>query len=1065
MQRGKADRVLLIGATSEAVASLARPVTVAAGASFGWSRTSLARLAALLAGPALVEHGFVTAGALALDALCARVVHKLERAKGGLGRFACVADRPGLPRALARSIHELRMAEVAPSRLDDADLARAYAAYETELADAKLADRAEVLRMAITRVKNADDPLLGTPLLLLDLPLGAALERDLVAQLASRSPDVLATCPRGDERTLLMLESALGVGADNAQETDGGALLRLQSGLFRDEAPRAGSMDGEVAILSAPGESRESVEIARRVQKEAARGVPFDRMAVLLRATAQYRAHLEEAFRRAAVPVHLAQGTIVPDPSGRAFLALLACAAEGLSARRFAEYVSLGEVPDADAAGEPPLAPPLGERFVAPDEDSLPGPTLRARADEIIASRESEPVLSDTAPVAAGTLRAPRRWERLIVDAAVIGGRERWAKRLLGLRRERELDLAALDDVDHPLRGRIARELADLDALRRYAMPLLDALAELPREATWRVWLDALSALATRALRKPDRVLSVLGELQPMAQIGSVGLGEVRLALGRRLTELVVPPVSQRYGKVYIGTAEGARGLAFDVVFVPGLAEKLFPQKVIGDPILRDEQRLRLEAGLLVNADRAAQERLALHLAVGAARQRVCLSYPRIDTEQSRPRTPSFYALEVLRAAEGKLPGFDELAKRAEAASLTRLGWPAPASQEDAIDDAEHDLSLLAQVFQRPVDETAGTARYLMSANVHLARALRFRYVRGDKKQWMPADGLVAPAALGKEALANHQLAARSYSPTALQNFATCPYKFVLYALHKLSPREEPEALEELNPLQKGSLVHDILFELHVDLREAGLLPVRPSTYENARKCLDSVVLRVASKHKDDLSPAIERVWDDGVASIKADLIEWLRRAQHEPEWVPAHFELSFGLADRRAQDAASRVEDVLLDAGIRLRGSIDLVEKRANGAVRATDYKTGKARAKDACVIGGGEILQPVFYALVLEKLLPGALVEGGRLYYCTGAGDFKDVFIALDEEAREGARMVATTIGEALSEGFLPAAPVKGGCEYCDYRVVCGPYEELRTRKKNPTRLKPLSLLRAKR
>src|SRR5262249_53190222 len=162
------------------------------------------------------------------------------------------------------------------------------------------------------------------------------------------------------------------------------------------------------------------------------------------------------------------------------------------------------------------------------------------------------------------------------------------------------------------------------------------------------------------------------------------------------------------------------------------------------------------------------------------------------------------------------------------------------------------------------------------------------------------------------------------------------------------------------------------------------------------------------AKHKDDLSPAIERVWDDGVAQIKADLVEWMRRAQDEAQWTPSYFELSFGLTDRRAQDASSKSDDVPIDAGLRLRGSIDLVERRAGGALRATDYKTGKARAKqDVTVIGGGEVLQPVFYALVLEKLFPGTKVEGGRLYYLTSAGDFTPVSIPLDEEAREAARI----------------------------------------------------------
>jgi hypothetical protein len=96
-----------------------------------------------------------------------------------------------------------------------------------------------------------------------------------------------------------------------------------------------------VSLASSPGEARECIEIARQLQVHAARGLPFDRMAVLLRSPQAYRAHVAEALRRASVPAWFARGTTRPDPSGRAMLALLACAAEGLSARRFAEYLSL----------------------------------------------------------------------------------------------------------------------------------------------------------------------------------------------------------------------------------------------------------------------------------------------------------------------------------------------------------------------------------------------------------------------------------------------------------------------------------------------------------------------------------------------------------------------------------------------------------------------------------------------------------------------------------------------------------------------------------------------------
>ena len=152
-----------------------------------------------------------------------------------------------------------------------------------------------------------------------------------------------------------------------------GSLAQLQRHLFsEDTTPAVSSRDDQVLVFSAPGESRECVEIARRVLALAREGVAFDRMAVLLRSPEEYRAHLAEAFARAGVPVHFARGAVRPDPAGRAFYVLLRCAAEGLSARRFAEYLSLGQVPDAIADGTPPAAMPRSERWVTPDQELVP---------------------------------------------------------------------------------------------------------------------------------------------------------------------------------------------------------------------------------------------------------------------------------------------------------------------------------------------------------------------------------------------------------------------------------------------------------------------------------------------------------------------------------------------------------------------------------------------------------------------------------------------------------------------------------------------------------------------
>lgn len=1054
----------MLGASTEAAAEIARVSASRRGAVFGWHRSTLGRTAAALAGPALAARGLSPVGALPLTALVARVVDALRRTRS-LGRFNDIAELPGLPRALAQTLTELRMAGVAPDQVGEAgtELSRVHRAYEEELARAGLADRALVFQLAAEAVRAGDrrgaaSAIVGRPLLLLDVAVEAARERDLIAALSARAPEVLATLPEGDARTLAALEQAIGVAPERLVNPGTAALARLQTHLFSGAPAPRGELGDDVVVLSAPGESRECVEIARLIQREAARGVPFDRMAILLRAPAQYRAHLEEALRRASIPAHFARGTVEPDPAGRAFVALLSCGAEELSARRFAEYLSLGQVPDATGEGEPPEPPPAADRWVPPDEELAP----RFAAEASARDEEDDAPSDPGAPAVSGTLRAPRRWERLLVESAVIGGLDRWEVRLAALGRKLELELSSLDDAAEAIAVRVRRSLADLSALRRFALPLLRALAALPDRATWGAWIDHLSALATRALRRPDRVLAALAELSPMGAVGPVDLAEVRLVLGRRLTDLVVMPEERAAGRVFVAPVPAARGLGFDVVFVPGVAERLFPQKVGEEPILRDRDRARI--GLTTNDDRIAGERLSLRLAVGAARARLYLSYPRVDLDQSRPRVPSFYGLEVMRAAEGALPGFDELARRAEDAAGARIGWPAPRDPREAIDEAEYDLALLEQLFRRSEEETVGTARYLLSQNAHLARALRSRARRWTVRKWTPADGLAEPAGRARAAIDRHGLASRSYSPTALQNFASCPYKFFLQAVHRLSPRESPEAIEEMDPLQRGSLVHETLFELLETLREEELLPVRSGNLERAMGALDATLDIVAARFREDLSPAIPRVWDDGIASVRADLREWLRRAALDDGWTPWRFELSFGLRERDKRDPSSSDEPVVLDCGIRLRGSIDLVEHGAFGALRATDYKTGKVRAKQGAVISGGEVLQPVLYALALEKLFPSARVDAGRLYYCTSAGGFEEVQIPLDDEARAAAAELAQVIGGWLGEGFFPAAPAPGACTYCEYRPVCGPYEEIRAAKKARDRLVPLARLRAR-
>ncbi len=1133
LSRPPAADVLVVGPSLDAAHELLLGALdgTLRGTAFGWRRTTLGLIARDLSEVRLAEAGKVPVTGLGAEAVTARTVAELS-GRGALGRYQPVADTPGFVRALAACLAELRLAclsedDVRPVAPELADI---LTAYRDALEEAGLADRAETLTVAahVAADASADHPLLDLPVLLFDVPVHWEAERRLVASVMARAPEALVTVPAGDARTTALLGVAsadgkvaadAGTGGDlgaiqktrasqntrsSVTETSDTSLGRLQAYLFEDAVPRVSEGDETLTLFSAPGENRECVEIARRVLVRAGEGVPFDRMAVFLRAPGDYRAHLEEALGRAGVPLHFDRGVVRPDPAGRAFLALLRCLEEGYSARRFAEYLSLGEVPPPTPEGAPPEAEPEGERWV-PAEEQGREPRSDVTAGEPRSDLTALRPPSDVAgpeprrdhgsgAAAEGTLRAPRRWERLIVEASVIGGIDRWRRRLDGLAErfavelegvERELDgdgetgvasSAAPEAVAEGLRRRIQ----DLGHLRNFALPLLEALSDLPRRALWGDWLEALSALADRALRAPGRVQSLLSELAPLGPVGPVDLAEVIRVLSAHLLELRLPAEGRPHGKLFVGPAEAARGRSFQVVFVPGLADRLFPQKVAEEPVLLDEDRRAVESllqarrsssgpdlprRLPTSEDRVAVEQLALRLAVGAAAERAVLSYPRLDLGQSRPRVPSFYALEALRASEGKLPLFDDLRERAEAVTEARVGWPAPPKPEAAIDAAEYDLAVLETM--HGVGPAPGAARYLLDANPHLARALRHRAFRWQVRRWSAADGLVDPSEEAAAALRRYRPDARPFSATALHNYATCPYKFFLSAVHRLDPREVPEAIETLDPLQKGSLIHDIQFACLSDLREQGLLPVRPATLAEGLEVLDGAVDRVAAEYRERLVPAIDRVWEDGIDGIRTDLRRWLRDTAHDASgFVPWRFELAFGLPQRARQDPDSRAEPVELEVAgekVAVRGAIDLVERReSDGALRITDHKTGRARVTEGAILDGGSAVQPVLYALAAERLFPDRQVVAGRLYYCTSDGGYRTHEVPLDDYAREAMARAVSLVRADIDRGFLPALPAERACQWCDYRPVCGPWEERRTARKETGQIRNLLELR---
>ena len=437
-----------------------------------------------------------------------------------------------------------------------------------------------------------------------------------------------------------------------------------------------------------------------------------------------------------------------------------------------------------------------------------------------------------------------------------------------------------------------------------------------------------------RVIRQPLVVQRVLAELRPMGAIGPVTLREVRDVLSERLRTVAVEPPDSRYGRVFVGTTDQARGRVFRVVFVPGLAERVFPQKLREDPLLSDAVREIVDPALKRTADRGAEERLLLRLAVGAATERVYISYPRVELREARPRVPSFYGLDVMRAITGRVPGHEELQALAARETRTTLAWPAPVDPVRAVDDVEHDLAVLAPLL-RAQDQLAvkGHARYLLDLNDHLRRSLTERWQRW-KHAWTSSDGIVKATDVVRAALEDQRLAKRPYSLTALQRYAACPYQFLLQAIYRLEPFEEPTPLQRLDPLTKGGLFHAIQASFFRERQERKALPITKDNLAESLEALDRAVAAVSEKERESLAPAVDRVWRDEIAAMRKDLRRWVVRQAEDPDgWTPERFELSFGLSIDADHDPHSVAEPVTVDGRFVLRGSIDLVERHGSVA------------------------------------------------------------------------------------------------------------------------------------
>jgi ATP-dependent helicase/nuclease subunit B len=890
------SEVLVVGATTEAAAEVVR--LACDDAVIGAHAISLRNLARVLAELRLCAFGLTELSAIGREALIAGITPKAK-----LGYLAPISSSPGFARALSRTLRELRMENVKP----DGDLDTLLTLYEKALQDGSYADVATVFRFATQVIHGRAHPFCGIPVVFLDVPAQHVVERQLVDALASAAAD---------------------------------ALTLTLDGQFNPP---------EATIFSASSESLECVEIARRAVDLASSGIAFDDMAVLARDAARMQPLLEEAFTRAGIPAFFSRGCVRPSSAGRALLLLLQCAAEGLPATRFLEYLSLAQAPSVRSHG----------------------------------------------------------WERLIVNASVVGGLSRWRRRLEALR---------INPDNKPER------VKQIEELENFALPLLEKLSVLPTQATWGEWLEHIADLAESFIRTPQKLLEFFDELTPLSLIGPVDLQEIITLLDQHLRTFRETSDGARYGKVFIGAIEDARGMSFHCVFLPGLCEGVFPRPLREDPLLLNEERERYGIPK-IDED---QERELLKQAAACASGRLIASYSRIDLATGRARVPSLYAYDVLRAARGHAFDPGELQKHAESNVETTLAWPAPHDLTNAIDDTEYDLALLRAPFESHI-AVEGAAAYLATINPLTLDVLRNRWRRWHT-WWHATDGIFEEIE-AQLALKDRQLTERAYSPTALQQFAICPYRFYLDSIVTLKPLAEAAAAQRMDPRTRGSIFHRVQERI---MRE---LTFPTDDLNAAYAALDEATREIAADEAAVNPPAIPRVWQQELNRLHADLRGWLAEyVRIARDWHPVAIE--------------HRFETTVFDR-YKILGAIDVVEQHTSGLRRVVDHKTGAPPRDKPHYLGKGEVLQPVLYALAAEQEL-GKPVPTGRLYYATLRGNYQTIDISVNDGARQQIQNLLTQIDDAIDHGEFHTCPRTDACQFCDYTPICGPYEEERARRK---------------
>ena len=392
------------------------------------------------------------------------------------------------------------------------------------------------------------------------------------------------------------------------------------------------------------------------------------------------------------------------------------------------------------------------------------------------------------------------------------------------------------------------------------------------------------------------------------------------------------------------------KDLSFDTVILGGLVDGDFPTVFRSDTFLPPEQRD-------TESDRLREDRFLFYQALTLYRKQLYLLSPQHDGDVKL--MSSAFIDELERVAEINTSTDDDGILFSTENFLKNYGayvW-------------EHSE---VKRLEKPV--VPSTMLPTLPLIVHNVRVEKSRIVTHDDREY---EGCLRPvSSLSHRAL--EQRRERPFSVTELEAYGECPFRYLSGEVLELKPVEDEET--GLVAKEKGSLIHEILFEFYAHRRGAAPIPAcEDAEFAGAVDLLQQIARNRLKQAEDrrHLNRADKLFWDieverliggHGRTGILPAFLETERERNLEVQ--PCHFEVGFGPGGRSQRtDPVLSTEEAITVGEVSLSGRIDRVEL-GNGMFVIGDYKTGSTTPKLNDILEGRSLQLPLYVAVV-EQLL----------------------------------------------------------------------------------------------